>query len=206
MEGPTKLLRRHQPVLKTTDEHGSVLTRKSFAFWKGCLCGDYLGATIQVVPHVTNAIKEFVLSGNDGYDFVLVEIGGTVGDIEGLPFFEAIRQLKNELPRDHAVYIHLDVTQAADWTQAAHLGEAKAPQPFQAGWWVLGPLATTAPSSTEPDVEPDPFQPPKDSPDFHVISSTELAALHGQIGSVSIRRVREPPVKRGLIRESGVAP
>src|SRR5262249_4446839 len=69
--------------------------------------GDYLGATIQVVPHVTNAIKEFVLSGNDGYDFVLVEIGGTVGDIEGLPFFEAIRHLKNELPRDHAVYIHL---------------------------------------------------------------------------------------------------
>ena len=69
--------------------------------------GDYLGATIQVVPHVTNAIKEFVLDGNDEYDFVLVEIGGTVGDIEGLPFFEAIRQLKNELPRDHAVYIHL---------------------------------------------------------------------------------------------------
>ena len=60
-----------------------------------------------MVPHVTNAIKEFVLSGNDDYDFVLVEIGGTVGDIEGLPFFEAIRQLKNELPRDHAVYIHL---------------------------------------------------------------------------------------------------
>src|SRR6478752_5530790 len=69
--------------------------------------GDYLGATIQVVPHVTNAIKEFVLTGNDEYDFVLVEIGGTVGDIEGLPFFEAIRQLKNELPRDHAIYIHL---------------------------------------------------------------------------------------------------
>ncbi|MCL2713849.1 MAG: CTP synthase [Alphaproteobacteria bacterium] len=69
--------------------------------------GDYLGATIQVVPHVTNAIKEFVREGNQDYDFVLVEIGGTVGDIEGLPFFEAIRQLKNELPRDHAVYIHL---------------------------------------------------------------------------------------------------
>jgi len=48
-----------------------------------------------------------VLSGNEEYDFVLVEIGGTVGDIEGLPFFEAIRQLKNELPREHAVYIHL---------------------------------------------------------------------------------------------------
>jgi CTP synthase len=69
--------------------------------------GDYLGATIQVIPHVTNAIKEFVLSGNEGYDFVLVEIGGTVGDIEGLPFFEAIRQLGNELPRDSAIYIHL---------------------------------------------------------------------------------------------------
>jgi CTP synthase len=69
--------------------------------------GDYLGATIQVIPHVTNAIKDFVLDGNDGYDFVLVEIGGTVGDIEGLPFFEAIRQLGNELPRNHAIYIHL---------------------------------------------------------------------------------------------------
>ena len=69
--------------------------------------GDYLGATIQVIPHVTNAIKEFVLDGNDGFDFVLVEIGGTVGDIEGLPFFEAIRQIKNDLPRDSSIYIHL---------------------------------------------------------------------------------------------------
>ena len=69
--------------------------------------GDYLGATIQVIPHVTNAIKEFVLEGNEGFDFVLVEIGGTVGDIEGLPFLEAIRQLGNELPRRHAIYIHL---------------------------------------------------------------------------------------------------
>jgi len=69
--------------------------------------GDYLGATIQVIPHVTNAIKDFVREGNDGFDFVLCEIGGTVGDIEGLPYFEAIRQLGNELPRHHAVYIHL---------------------------------------------------------------------------------------------------
>jgi CTP synthase len=69
--------------------------------------GDYLGATIQVIPHVTNAIKDFVREGNDGYDFVLVEIGGTVGDIEGLPFFEAIRQLGNDLARDSAIYIHL---------------------------------------------------------------------------------------------------
>jgi CTP synthase len=69
--------------------------------------GDYLGATIQVVPHVTNAIKDFIREGNEGYDFVLCEIGGTIGDIEGLPFFEAIRQLGNELPRQHAIYIHL---------------------------------------------------------------------------------------------------
>jgi CTP synthase len=69
--------------------------------------GDYLGATVQVIPHVTNAIKDFIREGNDGFDFVLCEIGGTVGDIEGLPFFEAIRQLGNELPRHHAVYIHL---------------------------------------------------------------------------------------------------
>jgi CTP synthase len=69
--------------------------------------GDYLGGTVQVIPHVTDAIKNFVLSGNEDYDFVLVEIGGTVGDIEGLPFFEAIRQLGNDLPRGDAVYVHL---------------------------------------------------------------------------------------------------
>ncbi len=69
--------------------------------------GDYLGGTVQVIPHVTDAIKQFVTSGNEGLDFVLVEIGGTVGDIEGLPFFEAIRQLGNELPRGDTVFIHL---------------------------------------------------------------------------------------------------
>ncbi|MFN9849860.1 MAG: CTP synthase [Alphaproteobacteria bacterium] len=70
--------------------------------------GDYLGATVQVIPHVTGEIKDFVLSDpGDGVDFVLVEVGGTVGDIEGLPFFEAIRQLGQELPRGHACFIHL---------------------------------------------------------------------------------------------------
>jgi CTP synthase len=69
--------------------------------------GDYLGATVQVIPHVTDAIKAFVLDGNEDCDFVLCEIGGTVGDIEGLPFFEAIRQLGNDLPRHSCVYIHL---------------------------------------------------------------------------------------------------
>ena len=69
--------------------------------------GEYLGATIQVIPHVTDAIKEFVLSNIDDEDFVLCEIGGTVGDIEGLPFLEAIRQLGNELGRERSMYIHL---------------------------------------------------------------------------------------------------
>jgi CTP synthase len=69
--------------------------------------GDYLGSTVQVIPHVTDAIKAFITEGNDNIDFVLCEIGGTVGDIEGLPFFEAIRQLGNELPRGHTVFIHL---------------------------------------------------------------------------------------------------
>jgi CTP synthase len=69
--------------------------------------GDYLGATVQVIPHVTDAIKEFVLADPGDVDFVICEIGGTVGDIEGLPFFEAIRQLGNELPRGDAVYVHL---------------------------------------------------------------------------------------------------
>ena len=69
--------------------------------------GDYLGGTVQVIPHVTDAIKSFVTSGNDDVDFVLCEIGGTVGDIEALPFFEAIRQLGNELPRGDTIFIHL---------------------------------------------------------------------------------------------------
>jgi len=69
--------------------------------------GDYLGATVQVVPHVTDQIKQFVVSDQGDADFILVEIGGTVGDIEGLPFFEAIRQLGQELPRRQCCFIHL---------------------------------------------------------------------------------------------------
>ena len=69
--------------------------------------GDYLGATVQVIPHVTDEIKQFVLDGNEAYDFVLCEIGGTAGDIEAMPFMEAIRQLGNDLPRGNAVYVHL---------------------------------------------------------------------------------------------------
>ena len=69
--------------------------------------GDYLGATIQVIPHVTDAIKAFVYNDITDEDFVLCEIGGTVGDIESLPFLEAIRQLGNELGRDRACFIHV---------------------------------------------------------------------------------------------------
>lgn len=69
--------------------------------------GDYLGGTVQVIPHVTNLIKEFILDDTSDTDFVLCEIGGTVGDIEGLPFFEAIRQLGNDLGHDRSIFIHL---------------------------------------------------------------------------------------------------
>ena len=69
--------------------------------------GDYLGKTIQVVPHVTNEIKDFIRIGEDEVDFMLCEIGGTVGDIEGLPFFEAIRQFIHEKPRGECILMHL---------------------------------------------------------------------------------------------------
>jgi CTP synthase len=69
--------------------------------------GDYLGATVQVIPHVTDAIKDFALTETDDLDFVLCEIGGTVGDIEGLPFIEALRQLHNELEREQTCFVHV---------------------------------------------------------------------------------------------------
>ena len=82
--------------------------------------GDYLGATVQVIPHVTDEIKNFILEGNEEFDFVLCEIGGTVGDIEAMPFLETIRQVGNQLPRGGAVYIHLTLM---PWIPAA--GELK---------------------------------------------------------------------------------
>jgi CTP synthase len=82
--------------------------------------GDYLGATVQVIPHVTDAIKTFIADGNEEYDFVLCEVGGTVGDIEGLPFFEAIRQFGQEQPRGQCIYLHLTLL---PWIPAA--GELK---------------------------------------------------------------------------------
>jgi CTP synthase len=69
--------------------------------------GDYLGATIQVIPHITNEIKSRIVAGAEGYDIAIVEIGGTVGDIESLPFLEAIRQLGTEVGRERTLYMHL---------------------------------------------------------------------------------------------------
>ncbi|MEA9444993.1 CTP synthase [Candidatus Fukatsuia symbiotica] len=69
--------------------------------------GDYLGATIQVIPHITNAIKESIVEGGSGHDVALVEVGGTVGDIESLPFLEAIRQMAVDVGREHTLYMHL---------------------------------------------------------------------------------------------------
>src|ERR671912_61230 len=69
--------------------------------------GDYLGGTVQVIPHITDKIKEVIQAETDGYDFVIVEIGGTVGDIESLPFLEAIRQLANEVGPQRSLFVHL---------------------------------------------------------------------------------------------------
>ncbi len=79
--------------------------------------GDYLGVTVQVIPHVTNLIKQFITADVMGTDFLICEIGGTVGDIEALPFFEAIRQLGNELGRERALYAHLTLV---PYVSAAH--------------------------------------------------------------------------------------
>ena len=69
--------------------------------------GDYLGKTVQVIPHITNEIKDYIKATADDFDVAIVEIGGTVGDIESLPFLEAIRQFRNEVGRQNAIFIHL---------------------------------------------------------------------------------------------------
>ncbi|MBI4633464.1 MAG: CTP synthase [Deltaproteobacteria bacterium] len=69
--------------------------------------GDYLGKTVQVIPHITNEIKDYIRKTADGFDVAIVEIGGTVGDIESLPFLEAIRQFRNEAGKQNAIFIHL---------------------------------------------------------------------------------------------------
>src|ERR1041385_7200960 len=87
--------------------------------------GEYLGATVQVIPHVTDAIKEFIQADLEGEDFVICEIGGTVGDIESLPFLEAIRQLGNELGRERTMFVHLTLV---PWVPTAGEPENKPTQ------------------------------------------------------------------------------
>ncbi|MBN2179550.1 MAG: CTP synthase, partial [Deltaproteobacteria bacterium] len=69
--------------------------------------GEYLGGTVQVIPHITNEIKDYIRGAAQGFDVAIVEIGGTVGDIESLPFLEAIRQFRNEIGKQNAIFIHL---------------------------------------------------------------------------------------------------
>jgi CTP synthase len=87
--------------------------------------GDYLGKTVQVIPHVTNEIKSAVRKVSEGVDVVIVEIGGTVGDIESLPFLEAIRQMRHEVGRDNALFVHVTLV---PWIAAAHEMKTKPTQ------------------------------------------------------------------------------
>jgi CTP synthase len=110
--------------------------------------GDYLGATVQVIPHVTDAIKDFAQAETEDLDFVLCEIGGTVGDIEGLPFIEALRQLHNDLDRDQTCFVHVTLVpyrgrrRAEDQANAA-LG-ARADRPWHPARHPAVPLRKAA--------------------------------------------------------------
>ena len=78
--------------------------------------GDYLGGTVQVIPHITNEIQERILRAGEDRDIVIAEIGGTVGDIEGQPFLEAIRQMAARVGRENALYCHVTLV---PWLEAA---------------------------------------------------------------------------------------
>jgi CTP synthase len=95
----TGVASRSSDYVTTGKIYSSVLARERR--------GDYLGATVQVIPHITDEIKKFITNDTEDADFVLCEIGGTVGDIEGLPYLEAIRQLRNDLGRERTMFIHL---------------------------------------------------------------------------------------------------
>ena len=97
--------------------------------------GDYLGGTVQVIPHVTNAIKEFIENDTEGADIVLCEIGGTVGDIEGLPFFEAIRQFGLEHEPQQCCFIHATLV---PWIPSAHELKTKPTQHSVAALRAIG--------------------------------------------------------------------
>ena len=96
--------------------------------------GDYLGGTVQVIPHITDEIKHKIRTSGEGYDIAIIEIGGTVGDIESLPFMEAVRQMQVELGRTHSLLMHLTLV-----PYIASAGESKT-KPTQHSVKELRPL------------------------------------------------------------------
>jgi CTP synthase len=93
--------------VRVTRQHNVTTGKVYFSVIQKERRGDYLGRTVQVIPHITDEIKRSIQGVSDGVDVVIVEVGGTVGDIESLPFLEAVRQLKKDVGRDNVIYIHL---------------------------------------------------------------------------------------------------
>ena len=92
---------------RVTRDHNITTGKVYFSVIQKERRGDYLGRTVQVIPHITDEIKALIRKVGAGQDVVIVEVGGTVGDIEGLPFLEAIRQLKKDVGKDNVLYVHL---------------------------------------------------------------------------------------------------
>jgi CTP synthase len=111
--------------VRVTRDHNVTTGKVYFSVIQKERRGDYLGRTVQVIPHITDEIKASILAVSDGTDVVIVEVGGTVGDIESLPFLEAIRQLKKDVGRDNVLYVHLTLV---PFMQAAAELKTKATQ------------------------------------------------------------------------------
>ncbi|MEG3086396.1 CTP synthase [Sphingomonas sp. PB4P5] len=163
--------------------------------------GDYLGATVQVIPHVTDAIKEFAQAETDDLDFVLCEIGGTVGDIESLPFIEAIRQLRNDLGRGNSVSIHVTLV-----PYIAAAGELKT-KPTQHSVRELAALGV------QPDVlvcRCEQFLPASDRAKIALFCNVPQAAVIPALDAKSIYAVPEQYHAEGLdsevLRAFGIEP
>src|SRR5207247_8747758 len=94
---------------RVTHDHNVTTGKVYFSVIQKERRGDYLGRTVQVIPHITDEIKASIRRVSRDTDVVIVEVGGTVGDIEGLPFLEAIRQFKKEVGREHVIYVHVAI-------------------------------------------------------------------------------------------------